>query len=352
MATPGPPAPSRPCRSRARRPACRRTGGRTGPGPRRPRAGTTSASCPAAPGPRSWTASHQDVPEQPSRELAEQGVAEVGIVEPLPAPARPVPSLAATALEREPGRPLPPRSAGSDCMPDECASGADRPVGVRVATQVAGHGRRRVVRQTGRRTSCRTSTAVMVFVIGRRGTARPAGRGPATSGVPRKPNHTARRRAHGAGDHRPAAALRAQAGGSRRCCVVRDGGWVGIRDRGAHSANASSGRQARRPGGGRRTPGRCGPPGPVLVGVLAGGKTARLAQVRPVPVARDGAQVCGAPRRSDSSGLLPAPTRSISPLMAIIASTEPVDLAGSSDSVGSTMRVPATGNDIVGAWKP
>jgi hypothetical protein len=43
---------------------------------------------------------------------------------------------------------------------------------------------------------------------------------------------------------------------------------------------------------------------------------------------------------------------SISPRIAIIASTNRSISARSSDSVGSTMSVPATGNDIVGAWKP
>jgi hypothetical protein len=31
---------------------------------------------------------------------------------------------------------------------------------------------------------------------------------------------------------------------------------------------------------------------------------------------------------------------------------EPVELGQVLDSVGSTISVPATGNDIVGAWKP
>ena len=53
-----------------------------------------------------------------------------------------------------------------------------------------------------------------------------------------------------------------------------------------------------------------------------------------------------------SAGHSPAATRSISPLIAIIASMNRSISARSSLSVGSTMRVPATGNDIVGAWKP
>jgi len=38
--------------------------------------------------------------------------------------------------------------------------------------------------------------------------------------------------------------------------------------------------------------------------------------------------------------------------VAIIASMKRSISARSSDSVGSTIRVPATGNDIVGEWKP
>ncbi len=63
--------------------------------------------------------------------------------------------------------------------------------------------------------------------------------------------------------------------------------------------------------------------------------------------------MCGAPRSGDSSALhSPAPTRSISFRIAIIASTNRSISARSSDSVGSTISVPATGNDMVGAWKP
>ena len=42
----------------------------------------------------------------------------------------------------------------------------------------------------------------------------------------------------------------------------------------------------------------------------------------------------------------------ISPWMAIIASMKRSSSESDSDSVGSTMSVPATGKDIVGAWKP
>ena len=63
--------------------------------------------------------------------------------------------------------------------------------------------------------------------------------------------------------------------------------------------------------------------------------------------------MCGALRSGlSSAGHSPAATRSISPLIAIIASTNRSSSRRSSDSVGSTISVPATGNDIVGAWKP
>jgi hypothetical protein len=35
-----------------------------------------------------------------------------------------------------------------------------------------------------------------------------------------------------------------------------------------------------------------------------------------------------------------------------MASAEAIELGQPSLSVGSTIRVPATGNDMVGAWKP
>ena len=65
------------------------------------------------------------------------------------------------------------------------------------------------------------------------------------------------------------------------------------------------------------------------------------------------AAVCGALRSGlSSAGHSPAATRSISPRMAIIASKKRSSSAMSSDSVGSTISVPATGKHIVGAWKP
>ena len=48
----------------------------------------------------------------------------------------------------------------------------------------------------------------------------------------------------------------------------------------------------------------------------------------------------------------PSCTALISSRMAISASQNRSSSASDSDSVGSTIRVPATGNDMVGAWKP
>ena len=63
--------------------------------------------------------------------------------------------------------------------------------------------------------------------------------------------------------------------------------------------------------------------------------------------------VCGACTSGlSSAGHSPAATRSISARIAIIASTKRSSSPRSSDSVGSIISVPATGNDIVGAWKP
>ncbi len=63
--------------------------------------------------------------------------------------------------------------------------------------------------------------------------------------------------------------------------------------------------------------------------------------------------VCGAPRSGlSSTGHSPRPTRSISSRMAIMASQKASISSRFSLSVGSTIRVPATGKLIVGAWKP
>jgi hypothetical protein len=53
-----------------------------------------------------------------------------------------------------------------------------------------------------------------------------------------------------------------------------------------------------------------------------------------------------------SAGHSPAATRSASARIAINASQKRSSSAMFSDSVGSIIRVPATGKDIVGAWKP
>ena len=63
--------------------------------------------------------------------------------------------------------------------------------------------------------------------------------------------------------------------------------------------------------------------------------------------------VWGAWRSTLSSALtLPASTSRISSRMLIMASQKRSSSDLGSLSVGSIMRVPATGNDMVGAWKP
>ncbi len=63
--------------------------------------------------------------------------------------------------------------------------------------------------------------------------------------------------------------------------------------------------------------------------------------------------MCGAPRSTLSdAATAPDPTSSISARIAIIASQNRSSSPLSSLSVGSTISVPATGNDIVGAWNP
>jgi hypothetical protein len=61
-----------------------------------------------------------------------------------------------------------------------------------------------------------------------------------------------------------------------------------------------------------------------------------------------GAFLSGLSRASYS----PAATREISDLIAIIASQNRSISIRLSLSVGSIMKVPATGNDMVGAWNP
>ncbi len=63
--------------------------------------------------------------------------------------------------------------------------------------------------------------------------------------------------------------------------------------------------------------------------------------------------MCGALASGLSArGHSPDATRSISPLMAIMASQNRSISDSGSDSVGSIISVPATGKLMVGAWKP
>ena len=84
------------------------------------------------------------------------------------------------------------------------------------------------------------------------------------------------------------------------------------------------------------------------------GEGGRRAVVGVVPLAGQRLRRCAARRaaRSRAAATSPEPTSSISPRMAIIASQNRSSSPLSSLSVGSTISVPATGNDIVGAWKP
>ncbi len=63
--------------------------------------------------------------------------------------------------------------------------------------------------------------------------------------------------------------------------------------------------------------------------------------------------VCGAFRNGLSViGISPAPIASISARMEIMVSQNLSNSVRSSDSVGSTINVPATGKLMVGAWNP
>ena len=63
--------------------------------------------------------------------------------------------------------------------------------------------------------------------------------------------------------------------------------------------------------------------------------------------------VCGACLSGESwAGIRPSTTSPASRAMSSIAVTNRSSSASGSDSVGSTISVPGTGKDIVGAWKP
>ncbi len=64
------------------------------------------------------------------------------------------------------------------------------------------------------------------------------------------------------------------------------------------------------------------------------------------------AAVWGAFLSGFSFGSAPASTWAISPRIEIIASQKRSSSSFDSLSVGSIIRVPGTGHDIVGAWKP
>ena len=135
--------------------------------------------------------------------------------------------------------------------------------------------------------------------------------------------------------------------------IVPNNGSPGVRPgRPKSGVLAPAGR--RRPGCGRRRRRRCADRRPVLRGAgrRRPGRPPRP-RVRVRPVAGDArGGVRGVAQRVVVRGHSPAPTRSISPGSRSSRRRTGRARARSSDSVGSTISVPATGNDIVGAWKP
>ena len=74
---------------------------------------------------------------------------------------------------------------------------------------------------------------------------------------------------------------------------------------------------------------------------------------RAQPATSRSSAVWGALRSGlSSAGHSPYSTRAISARMATMASQNRSSSSFDSDSVGSTISVPATGNHIVGAWNP
>src|ERR1700712_1802893 len=103
----------------------------------------------------------------------------------------------------------------------------------------------------------------------------------------------------------------------------------------------------------RRTGGQYLPALEDGVGKAVAGKAAasRAYECSQAPVTEDA--VCGAWTSGlSSAGHSPAATWSISALIAIMASQNRSSSPRCSLSVGSTISVPGTGNDMVGAWKP
>ena len=237
-------------------------------------------------------------------------------------------------------------------QPARCARAAARIDAVGVADLAEHRPSRGVERRAARRRrSWSTSTAVIVLVIEpirycvsvtSPGTS-PYAAGPGQLAVA----DDARRRSTGS---RPSACARGQrasaAAGRSRSATASATALIRRRPRAA-------GR--RRPGCGRRTPGRSrATGGQYLSGSTPVGKTADLAGVGAVPLADQRPRRCAGRRAAASSrGSTPPPRPGRSrPRIAIIASQNRSISARSSDSVGSTISVPATGNDIVGAWKP
>ena len=259
---------------------------------------------------------------------------------------RAVPSLAGGELvERAARAALPPRARPArPACPARARAGRGR---VRSPyADVAGQVRAERVVEASRPSSrsWRTSTAVMVLVIEpiRYCTSGPGS--PVDAAVPRRSTPARRRgpRPPTTEGSRPVD-LRARpaARRSRRAVSVGD-----RRSRGELIRRTPRAAGRRRPGCGRRRPGRCGATGgQYLSGSTPVGKTATLAGVGAVPLADERARGVrrAAQRRRPPAVHSPAATRSISPRIAIIASQNRSISARSSDSVGSTISVPATG---------
>ena len=139
-------------------------------------------------------------------------------------------------------------------------------------------------------------------------------------------------------------------------CPVGGGTGLGWHPRGSVTPRRPPAAGRSRPGCGRRRRRRCGrpaastcrgastPTGKAAVGAVYGWSHSPASDARGV-------------RRVRAAGCRPPATRpprpaSISPRIAIIASQNRSISPRSSVSVGSTISVPATGKDIVGAWKP
>ena len=273
---------------------------------------------------------------QPGDHLAEQREAEVGVVEPLPrAGDGAEPSLASTRVAKSTPGDAPTRSRPARSACPRCATAAHAAVAARTASPAGSV-----------RSGHRARAALVAQLEHRDGGD---GLGDRADPVLRADRSALTPPVQASS---PSRTTPATTDGSRPvACRCSQPELPGRRDVTRRRPPAAG---RRRPGCGRRRPGRSGRrAASTCRGRCRSGRPPARASRRG-PTRRPARARCAALRAAASSpaSTPPRATRSISALIAIIASQNRSISARSSDSVGSTISVPATGNDMVGAWKP